>query len=61
MLKQFVELVAGYGRELVEHRLLIKQGFRPYKQSTRNFNLEIINKVKEEIDMLLQAKFICPC
>jgi hypothetical protein len=48
-------------RELVEHRLPIKAGFRPYKQGAHNFKLEIIRKVKEEVDWLLQARFIQPC
>jgi hypothetical protein len=49
------------GRELVEHRLPIKTGFRPYKQGARNFKPEIIERVKEEVDRLLQARFIQPC
>jgi hypothetical protein len=47
-------------RELVEHRLPIKVSFRPYKQGSRNFKLEIIGMV-EEVDQLLQAGFIQPC
>jgi hypothetical protein len=45
----------------VEHRLPITPGFRMYKQLARSFNLVIIDKVKEEVDRLLQAKFIRPC
>jgi hypothetical protein len=48
-------------RELVEHRLSIKAGFRPYKLGAHNFKLEIIGRVKEEVDRLLQARFIQPC
>jgi hypothetical protein len=48
-------------RDLVEHWLPIKQGFRPYKQMARNFNAEIVGKVKAEVDKLLQAKFIRSC
>jgi hypothetical protein len=51
----------GLSRELVEHRLLIKASFRPYKQGARNFKPEIIGRVKEEVDRLLQAGFIQPC
>jgi hypothetical protein len=47
----------GLSRELVEHRLPIKVGFRPYKQGARNFKPEIIGRV-EEVDRLLQAGFI---
>jgi hypothetical protein len=45
-------------RELVEHRLPIKAGFRPYKQRAQNFKPEIIRRVKEDVDRLLQAGFI---
>jgi hypothetical protein len=48
-------------RELVEHRLPIKADFRPYKQGSQNFKPEIVGRVKEEVDRLLQAGFIQPC
>jgi hypothetical protein len=48
----------GLSRELIEHRLPIKAGFRPYKQGAWNFKPEIVKKVKEEVDRLLQAGFI---
>jgi hypothetical protein len=51
----------GLSRELVEHRLLIKVGFRPYKQGAQNFKPEIVERVKEEVDRLLQVGFIQPC
>jgi hypothetical protein len=50
----------GLSRELVEHRLLIKAGFIPYKQGAWNFKPEIIRRVKEEVDRLLQDRFIQP-
>jgi hypothetical protein len=40
-------------RELIEHQLPIKASFRPYKEGARNFKLEIIGRVKEEVDWLL--------
>jgi hypothetical protein len=46
---------------LVEHKLPIKPGFKPYKQPRRNFNPDIYDRVKEEINQLLDAKFIRPC
>jgi hypothetical protein len=68
LLKGFVDYFAwdytempGLGRDLVEHQLPIKLGFRPYKQLARSFSLEIVAKVKEEVDRLLQAEFIRPC
>jgi hypothetical protein len=48
-------------RELVGHRLPIKVGFRQYKQGARNFEPEIVGRVKEEVDWLFQARFIQPC
>jgi hypothetical protein len=48
-------------QELVKHQLPIKAGFRPYKQGAQNFKLEIIGRVKEEVDRFLQAEFIQPC
>jgi hypothetical protein len=51
----------GLSRELFEHRLPIKADFRPYKQGARNFKPEIIRRVKEEVERLLQARFIQPC
>jgi hypothetical protein len=51
----------GLSRELVEHWLSIKAGFRTYKQGAQNFKPEIVRRVKEEVDRLLQAGFIQPC
>jgi hypothetical protein len=42
--------IPGLSRELVDHQLPIKTGFRPYKQPTRRFNLIIHDRVKEEVD-----------
>jgi hypothetical protein len=67
-LKEYVDCFAWsysempvLSRELVEHWLPIKDGFRPYKQSAWWFNLDIYNRVKEEINRLLEANFIRPC
>jgi hypothetical protein len=51
----------GLSRELVEHRLLIKDVFRPYKQPAWRFNSDIYDRVKEEINQLLEANFIRSC
>ena len=51
----------GLSRELVEHRLPIKAGFRPYKQPARKFNPNMYDRIKEEIGRLLKANFIRPC
>jgi hypothetical protein len=51
----------GLGRDLVEHRLPIKPGFKPYRQPPRNFSPALYPRIKEEVDRLLKAKFIQPC
>ena len=56
LLKEFICCFAweyhempGLSRKLVEHRLPIKNGFRPYKQTTRKFHPTIYDCIKEEI------------
>jgi hypothetical protein len=51
----------GLSRELVEHRLPIKSGFKPYKQPARRLNPIIHDQVKEKVERLLDAGFIRPC
>jgi hypothetical protein len=51
----------GLSRELVEHILPIKQGFRPHKQPARSFNPELLGKIMEEAERLLMAGFIKTC
>ena len=51
----------GLSRDLVKHRLPIKAGFRPYKQPARRFNPSIYDRIKEEINRLLDAGFIRSC
>jgi hypothetical protein len=68
ILKEYVDCFAwnynempGLSRDLVEYKFPIKPGFKPYKQPCRNFNPDIYDWVKEEINWLLDAKFIRPC
>jgi hypothetical protein len=51
----------GLSRELVKHRLPIKASFRPFKQGARNIKPDVVERVKEEVDQLMQARFIQPC
>ena len=48
----------GLKRELVEHRLPIKDGKKPIKQMPRRFAPEILSKIKAEVERLLRCKFI---
>ncbi|GKV11259.1 hypothetical protein SLEP1_g22525 [Rubroshorea leprosula] len=42
----------GLDRELVEHRLPINKGYKPYKQPPRRMSPKVILKVKEEVERL---------
>ena len=55
LLKEYVDCFAwiysempGLSRDLVEHRLPIKGGFRPYKQHARRFNPALNDRIKEK-------------
>ena len=68
LLKEYVYCFAweysdmpGLSRDLVEHRLPVKAGFRPYKQPARCFNPIMYDRIKEEINHLLDAGFIQSC
>ncbi|KAI5323854.1 hypothetical protein L3X38_032927 [Prunus dulcis] len=50
----------GLDRGLVEHKLLIKEGYLPVKQARRRMSMETELKVKEEIERLVKAGFIRP-
>jgi hypothetical protein len=49
------------GRDLVEHTLPIKKGFRSRKQPARNYHPDLLVKIKEEVEWLLEAGFIQTC
>ena len=51
----------GLSCDLVEHQLPIKAGFRPYKQPSRHFNPVMYDRIKEELNRLLDAGFIWSC
>jgi hypothetical protein len=50
----------GLRRELVEHRLPIKLGFRPFKQRPIPLYLDLNPRIKDEIHRLLETNFIRP-
>ncbi|XP_059635368.1 uncharacterized protein LOC132277533 [Cornus florida] len=52
------EEMPGLTRKLVEHRLPIKKDFQPYKQPPRRMSMEVMLKIKEEIERILKAGFI---
>ncbi|KAI5313602.1 hypothetical protein L3X38_042778 [Prunus dulcis] len=50
----------GLDRQLVKHKLPIKDGYLPVKQARRRMSIDTELKVKEEIERLLKAGFIRP-
>ena len=68
LLKEFIDCfvweyyeMSGLDRSIVEHRLPIKPGYRPFKQALRRFNPNVLDDIKKETKKLLEAKFIRPC
>jgi len=51
----------GLSRSIVEHRLPIKWGVRPYQQSPRRCKADMLEAVKSEVKRLYDASFIRPC
>jgi hypothetical protein len=51
----------GLSRDIVEHKLPTKRGFRPYKHPARNYNPLLYDHIKEEVERLLEAGFIRTC
>jgi len=48
----------GLHRSIVECRLPIKLGYRPYQQGARHCNPKVFPDIKAEIMHLIEAKFI---
>jgi hypothetical protein len=52
----------GLDRSIVEHRLPIKPGHKPYKQPPQKiYKDEVLADVKKEVERLIEANFIRPC
>src|SRR3954470_19792895 len=51
----------GLDRSIIEHRLPLKKGFRPFQQRARQMKAEILEEVMKEIKKMLAAGFIRPC
>ena len=48
----------GLDQSIVEHRLPIKPGNRPFQQSTRRCNPKVLPDIKIRITRLIEAKFV---
>jgi hypothetical protein len=67
LLKEYADYFAwdytempGLDRSIVEHRLPLKPGFRPFQQRARQM-AEVLEEVKKEVEKMLAADFIRPC
>ncbi len=68
LLKEFRDCFAweyyempGLSRSIVEHRLPLKPGIKPYQQPPRRCKADMLEPVKAEIKRLDDAGFIRPC
>jgi hypothetical protein len=52
----------GLDHSIVEHRLPIKPGYKPYKQPTQKiYKDEVLADVKKQVERLIEANFTRPC
>ena len=51
----------GLDRSIIEHQLPLKKGFWPFQQRARQMKAEVLEKVKKEVQKMLDAGFIRPC
>ncbi|KAK1696972.1 hypothetical protein QYE76_013669 [Lolium multiflorum] len=51
----------GLDKSIIEHRLPLKKGFRPFQQRARQMKADILEEVKKEVEKMLTAGFIRPC
>jgi hypothetical protein len=68
LLKEYADCFAwdytempGLDRRIVEHRLPLKSGFRPFQQRIRQMKADVLVEVKKEIEKMLEAGFIRAC
>jgi hypothetical protein len=51
----------GLDRSIIEHRLPLKKGFRPFQQRARQMRTKVLEEVKKEIEKMLEVGFIRLC
>jgi hypothetical protein len=68
LLKEYADCFAwdymempGLDRSIIEHRLPLKKGFRPFQQRARQMKAEVPEEVKKEVEKMLEAGFIRLC
>jgi hypothetical protein len=65
LLKEYADCFAwdytkmpGLDKSIVEHRLPLKPGFRPFQQRARQMKAEVLEEVKKEVEKMIEAGFI---
>ena len=53
--------MVGLDRSIIELRLPIKPGYRPFQQGARQCNPKVLPDIKAEIIRLIEAKFSRLC
>jgi hypothetical protein len=48
-------------KSIVEHRLPLKPGFRPFQQRAQQMKAEVLEEVKKEVKKMLAAGLIRTC
>jgi hypothetical protein len=68
LLKEYADCFAwdyiempGLDRNIVEHRLPLKSGFRPFQQRAHQMKADVLVEVKKEVEKMLEAGFIRTC
>jgi hypothetical protein len=68
LLKEYADCFAwdytempGLDRSIVEHRLPLKPGFRPFQQRAWQMKAKVLEEVNKEVEKMLAAGFIRPC
>jgi hypothetical protein len=68
LLKEYTDCFAwdyiempGLDRSIVEHRLPLKLGFRPFQQRAWQMKAEVLEEVKKEVKKMIVVGFIRPC
>jgi hypothetical protein len=51
----------GLDRSIVEHRLPLQSGFRPFQQRARQMKADVLVEVKKEVEKMLEDGFIRTC
>jgi hypothetical protein len=52
--------MSGIPRKMIEHKLSVGPSFKPIKQKERRYTTQRHETIRQEINRLLEARFISP-